>query len=191
VAVLGPVDGAEVVVEPGSVTLLTGADRAEVWRTTLPARPALARRTPDAHPGVVITSRHVVLPLADGSVVALDRDRGDVAWTTRVGVPSAVVGAGEEVVVATVDGVVVRLGPDGTRRQVAALDGVVDELAVVDDVLLALLPERLVGIGAPGGPIPDDDRVELSALRGPRPSAPDPAVRWHPASVPLSTSPGG
>ena len=171
VDVAGAGEDAVVVVEPGTVALLDRGEGAERWRTALPARPALASRTPHAHPGVVVTDRHVVLPLADGSVVALGLASGDRVWRTQVGVPSAVVGAGEEVLVATVDGRVVRLGSDGRMAQLAALDGAVVELAVAGEHVVALLPERLVGVGPPGGPLPDEDRVELSLVRPAQPDA--------------------
>ena len=192
VGVAGPVDDALVVVEPGAVAAVALADGTQRWRTALPAAPALARLDGGVHPGVVVTSRHVVVPLADGRVVALRREDGGVAWSSATGVPTDVVGAAEEVVVATTRGEIVRVDRDGAAVPVTTLGAAVVELAVVEDVLLALLPERLVGIAPPGGPVPDEDRVEIGSSRSPTaPGPPTTGERWHAAQPRPSTSPGG
>ena len=190
--IAGPLDGAVVLVEPGAVAVVSQTDGTERWRTALPALPALANLDGDVHPGLVVTPRHVVVPLADGTLVALRREDGRLVWAVPTGVATEVVGAGEEVVVATVDGALLRVAPDGVVTPVANLAAAAVELAVVGDVVLALLPGRLVGVAPPGGPLPDEDRVELGSSRPlSAPGHPMQAGRWHAARARPSTSPGG
>ena len=151
-AVVGPVpgvDGGETLVEIGTAVLRGRAslDGTIAWVARLPAAVAIAP---------VLAGDVLVTALLDGSVVATDVASGEQRWRTRLPVvASAGTAAGEQVLLGLRDGTVVRLAADGTVTDrltgSGGPAGPVGQVAVVGEHVLATLPGRLLGFGAPGG----------------------------------------
>jgi hypothetical protein len=111
----------------------------------------------------VLGPTHVTVATIAGAVVARDRRDGTEMWRAPLGAPvTALVGAGDDVLVGTADGVVVHL--DAAGVEVQRLDvgrGPVRAVAALGDTVVVVVDGAAIGLRTDGSGLAPDDEVEL------------------------------